>query len=403
MGTRCRQRHYMTESKKYFEKLRHSPMFQLSLCSKELFHSNFLYWMWSVSPVLFRNIIMELFRMGSAAVSTVVWPEKYIVKREHKNYDLCVTDAENNVFLVIENKVKSIPRLEQLKNYKTKSEMAAHLLLSLADEFPDKDEIVKEWTVVNYKMLSMALKKLLPDAALGSYQTAVLLDYADMIESLHQIQKQWTITDTQSFYFRDKRPDELRIGDLKEKYRFSSMCIMLTNMLKDLLHVNVDYNTDRNHIFGDVDSATKIYVNFGMTRAQGLLEAKIRVEPNLILLVQIQGNQYRHCIELNNTSCDAGQNWKKCSVHKDARWFLYDALNDKSNHQFMQGFMHNEYNKYGSEFLYRYVTISDDASIVDVLNNVVTDCKEILNRKTNTQESAVDNGLRTEGGGRAAF
>ena len=145
--------------------------------------------------------------MGSAAASTVVWPEKYIVKREHKNYDLCVTDAENNVFLVIENKVKSVPYKEQLDIYMAASPDASHLLLALADEFPDKAEIKKDWTVVNYEILSRALRKFISDAALGSYQTDILLDYADMIESLHQIQKQWTIADTQSFYFRDKRPD----------------------------------------------------------------------------------------------------------------------------------------------------------------------------------------------------
>ena len=43
--------------------------------------------------------------------------------------------------------------------------------------------------------------------------------------------------------------------------------------------------------------------------------------------------------------------------------------------------MHKEYNKYGSEFLYRYVLISDDASVADVLDNIATDCKEILYRK----------------------
>ena len=121
--------------KTVIEALKKSPMFQLSLSSKELFHSNFLYWIWNISPALFKDIINELLGHNSSKT----WPDKYSVKREYNNYDLCVVDSIDTVKLVIENKVKSIPNLKQLKAYKNyedgkKNNDVEYLLLSLTDE-----------------------------------------------------------------------------------------------------------------------------------------------------------------------------------------------------------------------------------------------------------------------------
>lgn len=62
--------------KTVIEALKKSPMFQLSLSSKELFHSNFLYWIWNISPALFKDIINELLGHNSSKT----WPDKYSVK-----------------------------------------------------------------------------------------------------------------------------------------------------------------------------------------------------------------------------------------------------------------------------------------------------------------------------------
>lgn len=104
-------------------KLRKSPMFQLSLSSKELFHSNFLYWIWQVSPTMFQYMISQLFMKAGRPIDHEEWPEYYEVHREYNNFDLCViskndeSDKQGKVRLVVENKVKSIPRLSQLKEY----------------------------------------------------------------------------------------------------------------------------------------------------------------------------------------------------------------------------------------------------------------------------------------------
>jgi hypothetical protein len=118
---------------KWIEQLSQSPLFQLSLSSKELFHSNFLAW-------LFTN-----YKQESSKVLRVFIDDNnnnYTisnVKREEKNRDLTVYFQDKNGSakkLIIENKVKSIPNYQQLVNYSkdgTKEEY--YILLSLAKPF----------------------------------------------------------------------------------------------------------------------------------------------------------------------------------------------------------------------------------------------------------------------------
>ena len=69
-----------TELKEEIEK---SPMFQLSLGSKELFHTNFLYWLWKAEPNAFW-IIMSKFGIKTDDKGSLA------VKRECEHFDLSI-------------------------------------------------------------------------------------------------------------------------------------------------------------------------------------------------------------------------------------------------------------------------------------------------------------------------
>ena len=82
--------------------LRKSPLFNLSLASKELFHSNFLSWL-SVGNW---NVFVKV--MSDLAGKRFEWKEgDYEVCREDDNFDLSVRKDNKPVF-VLENKVKGI-------------------------------------------------------------------------------------------------------------------------------------------------------------------------------------------------------------------------------------------------------------------------------------------------------
>ena len=117
-----------------YEYLKTSPMFKLSLSSKELFHSNFLEWLSNVDQKAFQRLILD---MAGIEENDYNWPTAWRVKREYNNFDLCVVaydqyyknedekiddDDDFRILFVIENKVKSIPYKEQLVRYTQEAE-----------------------------------------------------------------------------------------------------------------------------------------------------------------------------------------------------------------------------------------------------------------------------------------
>ena len=89
-----------------------SPMYNMSLSSKELFHSNLLAWLGNTqeTKAFFVDIVDKL------AGIKLDLNDSWTVEREDKNFDLCIKKGKDYL-LVIENKVKSIPRKAQLDEY----------------------------------------------------------------------------------------------------------------------------------------------------------------------------------------------------------------------------------------------------------------------------------------------
>lgn len=137
--------------------LKRNAVFQLSLSSKELFHSNFLYWIATSHPDFFNEVLKGLLCNGcgchqsNCGISFQYNPEKQIVLREYNHFDFCICEridlpgdsnteeSENRkereiwessilnarpgkVLFVLENKFKSIPYKEQLDEYRNKIE-----------------------------------------------------------------------------------------------------------------------------------------------------------------------------------------------------------------------------------------------------------------------------------------
>lgn len=383
------------DNSKYYDTLRESPMFQLSLSSKELFHSNFLYWISMVSHDMFKDVISGLYACVNKMSPTDLWTDNYEVRREADHFDLCVVEpvvvkkkrkgeekTEHKVVFILENKVKSIPSLSQLNEYKGKSKEArGRLLLSLADEFPKKNEllseILKDWTLVNYNMLSEVLINLANGKysdKLNDYQHTLIMDYSESIKALHNIQKDWSVKMESPFFLNDPQLKRLRIADVKDKMRFSQMSVLLYSSLGDLTD-KIILGADRKNIFKDNPSKIgSIFIGWGMTRAQGLLEIKILIESNVVLLIQIQGDQYRHGIELYGSGKSDQENWNVYSDYPSTGWFL---------NSFKQSYgeirpTNKAYNKFGNEFLYKSITIPEKSTVGDIIHMITDDCYEIL-------------------------
>ena len=103
---------------KILEELNKNPMFRLSLGSKELFHSNFLAFLWEQNHEAFLELLNDLCS-SLINVNDLLSKKELTLDREKENFDICIHHKEGKgkkeiYDIIIENKVKSIPYKEQL-------------------------------------------------------------------------------------------------------------------------------------------------------------------------------------------------------------------------------------------------------------------------------------------------
>lgn len=375
-----------------------SPLFNLSLSSKELFHSNFLAWLAQHYPDFFVEICKEL--GCKADWSNAEWN----VKREYKNFDLCITSDEK-IVMVLENKVKSIPTKAQLDEYveklkKKKKQDVKNIdliLLSLSTSFPDKNAIEgeKKWQIRNYDHLCTAMREHM-QLINNQYHKALIEDYCSFVATLHECSESWKVKDSSPFLLPNdsnrKELKELRIADLQDKIWYSQLLEKLNSRLEENNQWDVQSGMDIKKIAKDNSAClTKIFTNFGFTHGQGLLEAKIKVTQDYVLLIQIQGNKYCRAIEwIKEDQGDHNKFWEmtKDIMNKKGFSFFQFKKNDPIN---FPSICNNEktikdttrygetrnFNKYGSKFLYQYKVIKKEATVSEVLDAIMEDLESI--------------------------
>ena len=164
----------------YLAELSKSPLFYLSAGSKELFHSDFLYWLADSCPKVFMRVMRVL--AGRKEDQKFWWEDRYSVeagnleiRRESKHFDLAIYIFPKRRWLpvlVLENKVKSLPYAEQLKKYsrdaekewgnkREKNEEITFILLSLtnAKRLRNHSDYLGKWSFKQYNDLAAVLEK----------------------------------------------------------------------------------------------------------------------------------------------------------------------------------------------------------------------------------------------------
>lgn len=154
--------------KENVEKLEKSPVFTMSLGSKELFHSNFLAFLMNHKD--YRFLLYSLF-------PEIEPSETVRIEREYKNRDIVII-CKGKEF-VIENKIKSYPDLEQLKKYGEYPYMSLGIVTGINKppfELPEK------WRYVSYATISSILRDVITD---DKYLKSIVSDYCDVLDSIN--------------------------------------------------------------------------------------------------------------------------------------------------------------------------------------------------------------------------
>ena len=174
---------------KTIEKLSENTMFNLSLTSKELFHSNF--WSWLIRK--YPNTFPPIFGIDD------IKENKLKINREKYHFDLSI--ETNNKLIIIENKLKSLPNKSQLDKYsKISLPFDKKLILIsyinpnplfnaslLGLELFDTDI---EWECLNYKELCRRIKKCYESAKSSDFQnndSVLIQEYISFLENLNEL------------------------------------------------------------------------------------------------------------------------------------------------------------------------------------------------------------------------
>lgn len=277
--------------------LKRSPLFNLSLTNKELFHSNFIAWFGKLYPELFIQLISDLLGDNKWADGLVV--TEMNLRREYNNFDISVFDSvgSNVPRLIIENKVKSVPTQAQLKEYEHKindDENVALLLLTMNEQiyYLTEEESDTRWKIVNYKAFSTSLRGLL-DKVNKPYHRMLVEDYCQYVYDLEQVICDFT--SGENFLYDSnhwKLFVELGIHDVCGKRKVQNTYSRLVKALK-AKSIDVVYKLDELK-----ERPNAVHAAWAYTNAP-LIEVKLKTKSDVdeFMLIQIQGKQYRHAVE----------------------------------------------------------------------------------------------------------
>lgn len=403
-----------------------SPMYNLSLSSKELFHSNLLAWLGNNNKtrLFFVNVIKN---MTDDEVNLTI-EDNWKVEREDKNFDLCIKKG-NEYLLVIENKVKSIPRKEQLdeyvdkisKHYKGVQQSKKFLLLTLTSKFPHRNQIEEEgiWKIKTYADLAAVIKS--EKNLLKGYHRSLVKDYLMFICNLNKLVGQWQ-QDGNNSIFADAEDNELvgleKLSDLHVKIQFSSYCTRIKGLIAEIDNVVVfDRIEKKDQLFLGNRDNNKVYIGvdwgFSNLGKNGIVDIAIPVtghdnpqilfgclDPEYVIKIQVEGRSYRHVIETFKMPVNLVDYGKKPPYTGCLKWFSInpscanDDVNYGNNGIFKKDVLYPKSKeslrnkdawpfksfttKKEISFIYQSKDICDNATVEDVLNNMVNELKNVL-------------------------
>ncbi len=342
--------------------LKNSPMFQLSLSSKELFHSNFIAWLCERYP----SVMSRVFKLDGEI-------EKVAREKDHIDIQL---ELRNGDLVIIENKVKSTAHDQQLEKYARKFPQSHKVLLTMTKPVLS-EETLKMWDVLCYRKLAKKLKEtVLPDVT-DEYHKKLIEDYAEFVEKMSRLLRSATSFREDDKWLQEDYRDamrELRIDDIAQKARVSKLASMLG---KRLARREEDKNDDTPRVvmgkgFFAKDKETKhgdVQISYGYTRQDSLLDMKCvySFKPPIALGIQLQGRQIRCVVETDGTSMDALSKFKE---FKEKGWTI-DSLTE-GKRSFAEAKMRKEFCQYGKGFVYEYKKLSSETTVRDVLDVFVS-------------------------------
>lgn len=321
----------------FVETLKNNPIFQLSLSSKELFHSNFLAWLAEDDNT--RCVFNKVMQTWLDDKNWEYKPNEMEVKREYNHFDFCVcdklsidgNDVTGSVQVVLENKFKSIAYKAQLVDYKDRAKTlneegyknkykaeeankgkilprgwrdevehpnTKYILLTLADKFLDKDEIQGlGWKIVTYaeyaKLLRTVVGEMKDDEIKGNkaFYVELIAQYCNFIEMFSEHINECLDNVKENNYWDILKNDDftaVRCNDIWQK-------VVMHKYAQELFKLTQENFPNTKIVFDDKDSWNEesdrpLMIRVAYFRNEALVELKYLLNNGVVFCVQQQGD-----------------------------------------------------------------------------------------------------------------
>ena len=321
------------------------PLLHASLGSKELFHSNLIAWFVDHHPVAARDVFESWSRPEPGVIAAAT-------ERERRHLDL-VIHLGGLAPLVVENKVFSPPREDQLIEYAQKvagqyTPAAEFMLLSLSDPgWPGRERELggHRWRYRSYGHLGHAMTAAAEHVS-GSYDRETVTHYGLMVTMLQRVASLVAVEVAEGTTFAMPAPlkaelEKVRLSQGFEKLRARSIAHYINAQLQD--------------------RGLDVAVVDEYTRTWPLLEAFARVpETNDEIGWQYQEGQWRLAVRVlprhpcHGTGAEQRAKREAYVMEHYADWFDFTAVDKVLGTTAADAPKGENLRRFDPDFLYRY-------------------------------------------------
>ncbi len=352
--------------------LKESPLFNLSLSSKELFHSNFLAWICEKYPITFGKILSR--HLGISENDS----KNGIIKvyREQKKIDLILEFECKRI--IIENKVKSVPDKEQLIDYKKKNSTEdLFLLLTLIPPTFD----IKEcgWEIITYGDLSEMLSELKDSLDSNDYYSSYLLeDYISFINNLENIIGKLSFNPNSELYdyygLEYSLFQQIRLHDLYIKYKYNQIVTEIYKYLKLRLK---DTTVSKGIRYSHEMHKYQLVISSTLVNGKGVVNIDYSKDDEIIFGIMLDGARYNHYMYSWGRAREKRYEMAN-ELRIQGKWFSFDSISDDETYP-KNG---KDFNKF-KDMIYRSFKISSNTQINVLLERISKDTIRLMNINTN--------------------
>lgn len=348
------------------ETLNKSIVYNMSLGSKELFHSNL--WAWliendhSFSKVFFEDIELDVIKE---------------IRREDKNRDIVIHLNNNNCY-IIENKIKSLPTNEQLNGYSESKHFHKGILTGLIETLDIKAK--DKWSFISYKDIATNIRKIAEKSNADNIKKyeKIIFEYCEVIELLDGIINNQLKEEENILSYNVGELTQIRFDDVYKKLKAAHFAAYLKNKINIDEFISEWGKVEIQTSFSDKNAIIDIKYIKNRDKDTKKIEASLGI--------QLQGRQFRIIAEGKpNEGCDEiFRNYLKYD------WFDKEFdVRAKEKKVFnritsMTPMNQKQYNKYGETFVYQFFNI-ENKNYDDLCENImqyIKKAKQIIEKIT---------------------